>query len=88
MDAATAQAQLGNAARSFLAGNHQLLIDGKWQDAKSAKRFDVVDPATGQGIAAVAKADAADCYEAVKSARRAFEAGPWSRSSSTLKSRQ
>jgi phenylacetaldehyde dehydrogenase len=81
MDAATAQPQLGNAARSFLAGNHQLLIDGKWKDAKSAKRFDVVDPATGQAIAAVAEADAADVDEAVKSARRAFETGPWSKTS-------
>jgi phenylacetaldehyde dehydrogenase len=81
MDAATAQAQLGNAARSFLAGNHQLLIDGKWKDAKSAKRFDVIDPATGQAIAAVAEADAADVDEAVKSARRALETGPWSKTS-------
>ena len=46
MEAAIAQAQLGNAARSFLAGSHQLLIDGKWKDAKSARRFDVIDPAT------------------------------------------
>jgi phenylacetaldehyde dehydrogenase len=81
MDAATAQAQLGNAARSFLAGNHQLLIDGKWKDAKSAKRFDVIDPATGQAIAAVAEADAADVDEAVKSARGALETGPWSKTS-------
>ena len=81
MDAATAQAQLGDAARSFLAGNHQLLIDGKWKDAKTAKKFDMMDPATGQAIAAVAEADAADVDEAVKSARRAFETGPWTKTS-------
>ena len=81
MDAATAQAQLGNAAKSFLAGKHQLLIDGKSRDAKSGKRFDVFDPATGQAIAAVAEADAADVDEAVKAARRAFETGPWSKTS-------
>ena len=75
MDAATAQAQLGNAAKSFLAGKHQLLIDGKSRDATSGKRFDVVDPATGQAIAAVAQADKADVDEAVKAARRAFESG-------------
>jgi phenylacetaldehyde dehydrogenase len=80
MDAATAQASLGNAARSFL-GNHQLLIDGKWRDAKSAKKFDVFDPATGRAVTAVAEADAADVDETVKAARRAFETGPWSRTS-------
>src|SRR6516164_3619998 len=81
MDAATAQAQLGNAAKSFLAGKHQLLIDGKSRDATSGKRFDVVDPATGQAVAAVAEADAADVDEAVRAARKAFESGPWSKTS-------
>jgi phenylacetaldehyde dehydrogenase len=83
MDAATAQAQLGKAAKSFLAGKHQLLIDGKSSDAKSGKRFDVCDPATGRAIAAVAEADAADVDEAVKAARKAFETGPWARTSPT-----
>ena len=81
MDVATAHARLGNAASTFLGGKHQLLIDGKWVEAKSGKRFDVFDPATGQAIAAVAEADAADVEEAVKAARRAFEEGPWSRTS-------
>src|SRR5579862_1492453 len=81
MDLATAHARLGNAASSFLAGPHRLLIDGKWVDARSGKRFDVFDPATGQAIAAVAEADALDVDEAVKAARRAFEEGPWSRTS-------
>jgi acyl-CoA reductase-like NAD-dependent aldehyde dehydrogenase len=58
-----------------------LLIDGKSRDATSGKRFDVVDPATGQAIAAVAEADKADVDEAVKAARRAFESGPWSKTS-------
>lgn len=56
MDIATAHTRLGNAASAFLAAKHQLLIDGKWVDAKSGKRFDVYDPATGQAIAAVAEA--------------------------------
>src|SRR5580658_7015866 len=74
MDIATAHTRLGNAASAFLAGKHQLLIDGKSRDAKSGKRFDVYDPATGQAIAAVAEADAADIDEA-------FETGPWARTS-------
>jgi len=81
MDIVTAQARLGSAASSFLAGKHPLLIDGKWVDAKSGKKFDVFDPATGQAIAAVAEADAADVDEAVKAARRVFESGPWTRTS-------
>ncbi len=81
MDIATQHARLGNAASAFLAGKHQLLIDGKWVDAKSGKKFDVFDPATGQAIAAVAEADAADVDEAVKAARRAFEAGAWASAS-------
>ena len=81
MDISTTHGRLGSAASSFLAGKHQLLIDGKWVDAKSGKRFDVFDPATGQAIAAVAEAEAADVDEAVKAARRAFDSGPWARTS-------
>jgi phenylacetaldehyde dehydrogenase len=81
MDVVTAHAQLGKAASSFLAGKHQLLIDGKWSDAKSGKRFDDFDPATGQVVASVAEGDAADVDEAVKAARRAFDSGPWAKTS-------
>jgi phenylacetaldehyde dehydrogenase len=72
---------MGNAASAFLAGKHQLLIDGKWVDAKSAKKFDVFDPATGQAITAVAQADAGDVDEAVNAARAAFETGRWAKTS-------
>jgi len=81
MDIATAHARLGNAASAVLAGKQQLLIDGKWVDAKSGKKFDVFDPATGQAIAAVAEADAADVDAAVKAARAAFETGRWAKTS-------
>src|SRR6516225_101599 len=81
MDVATAHAQLGKAASSFLAGKHQLLIDGKSVDAKSGKKFAVFDPAPGQAIAAVAEADTGDVDEAFKAARRAVETGPWSKTS-------
>ena len=81
MDVATAHARLGSAASAFLGDQHHLLIDGKSVEAKSGKKFDVVDPATGQTIAAVAEADAADVDEAVKAARRTFETGPWSKTS-------
>jgi phenylacetaldehyde dehydrogenase len=77
MDVSASLSRLGNAASSFLAGKHQLFIDNQFVDAKSGKTFDVFDPASGQMIAKVAAADAADVDVAVAAARRAFETGPW-----------
>jgi aldehyde dehydrogenase (NAD+) len=57
----------------------QLLIDGKWCDAKSGKTFSTINPATEKKIADVALADAADVDLAVKAARKALESGPWSK---------
>ena len=68
-------------AARFIASPMQLLIDGKWVNAKSGKTFDVFDPSIGQPIAKVAEGDAADIDAAVTAARRAFESGPWPRMS-------
>ncbi len=57
----------------------QCFIGGKWQDAASGKTFATIDPATEEVLADVAEGDAADIDLAVKSARQAFESGPWSR---------
>ena len=66
---------------SFLQGKpKQLLIDGQWVDAASGKTFESINPATGEVLAHVAEADAADVDRAVKAARAAFEAG-WGASS-------
>lgn len=62
-----------------MAEQYRLLIDGKWTDAASGKVFATYNPATGEHIADVAEADAADVDLAVAAARRAFEAGPWPR---------
>jgi aldehyde dehydrogenase (NAD+) len=56
----------------------QMLIDGKWVDAASGKRFESHNPATGELLATVAEGDKEDIDRAVAAARRAFE-GPWSR---------
>ena len=56
----------------------KMLIDGKWEDAASGKRFDTHNPATGELLASVAEGDAEDINRAVAAARRAFE-GPWSK---------
>ncbi len=55
----------------------QLLIDGKWCDARSGKTFATYNPATEQKIADVAEGDAADIDRAAKAARKAFESGDW-----------
>ncbi len=56
-----------------------MLIDGEWLPAESGKTFAVHEPATGEEIARVAKADTADVDRAVRAAHRAFEEGPWPR---------
>ncbi|HEY2802706.1 MAG TPA: aldehyde dehydrogenase family protein [Actinomycetota bacterium] len=61
-------------------GDAQMYIDGKWLDAAAGKRFDVVDPATGEKFATVPDAQPEDVEAAIDAARRAFDEGPWSRS--------
>jgi phenylacetaldehyde dehydrogenase len=65
--------------QSYLATSRKLLINGELVDAVSGKSFPVYDPSTGQVMAHVAEADAADVDKAVKAARKAFEEGPWPR---------
>lgn len=60
---------------------HGLFIQGRWEEARDGGRFDVVDPATGETIATAADAQAADVNRAVEAARRAFDEGPWARTS-------
>jgi len=58
--------------------NYQLFIDGQWVDAESGKTFTTPNPATGEMLAEVSEADAADIDKAVAAARRAYE-GKWSK---------
>ena len=46
--------------QSYLATPRKLLINGELVDAVSGKSFPVYDPSTGQVMAHVAEADAAD----------------------------
>ncbi len=64
---------------SALAPRTEAFIDGSYRPALSGATFDCIDPATGKSIAAVASCDAGDVNVAVESARRAFDAGHWSR---------
>src|SRR5574343_172382 len=54
-------------------------IDGKYVNSLSGKTFDSINPATGRVLTSIAECDQADVDLAVAAARRAFEAGHWSR---------
>ncbi len=67
------------ASHPYADGSYKkMLIDGKWVDAASGKKFETLNPATGELLATVAEGDAEDINRAVTAARRAFE-GPWSK---------
>lgn len=52
----------------------QLYLDGRWVNALSPRRIEVINPCTEQVIGQVPDADAADADAAVEAARRAFPA--------------
>ena len=62
-----------------LAINGNAFIDGRYVPAASGATFDCVSPIDGRVLAAVASTDVPDVDRAVAAARRAFEAGTWSR---------
>ena len=55
--------------------SYAMLIDGERVQAASGRTFDVMNPATGEVLARVPDAQAADVDRAVKAARRAFDEG-------------
>jgi len=56
-------------------------INGKYVNAIDGKKFDTINPATGEKLCAVAKCNHKDVDLAVKVSRKAFNSGVWSRSS-------
>jgi acyl-CoA reductase-like NAD-dependent aldehyde dehydrogenase len=80
------QEALSEPARRFLAGPHDLLIGGERVPALDGGTFESLDPATGETIAEVAYAGAADIDRAVKAAREAFD-GSWREVNATDRSR-
>ena len=55
----------------------RMLINGQWIAAESGETFSTFDPATGEVICEVAAGDKPEIDRAVRSARAAFESGPW-----------
>ena len=60
---------------------YKMLIDGELVGAASGETFATHNPATGEKIADVPKADRSDAERAIAAARRAFDEGPWPRKS-------
>jgi aldehyde dehydrogenase (NAD+) len=55
----------------------QIYIDGTWRDASDGGTWTHVHPATNEEVTSIAVATAEDVDRAVRSARRAFDEGPW-----------
>jgi aldehyde dehydrogenase (NAD+) len=62
----------------LLGGARRLLIGARWADAGGGRTIPTRNPATGEVLAEVADASAADVDQAVAAARAAFD-GPWRR---------
>ncbi len=73
--------QVDDRAREFVGQERPMLIGGDWVKAASGRTFEVFNPATGEVLSTVAEGDSEDIDRAVKTARAAFETGPWSRMS-------
>jgi aldehyde dehydrogenase (NAD+) len=69
--------ELTEPAAVFTRGPHRMLIGGDWVESASGSTFATLDPASGEEIAQVPYAEAADVDGAVKAARAAFDEGPW-----------
>src|SRR6266446_2930611 len=83
-----AAVQLQSAVERFVSAPvRKMLIDGKWVEAASGKKFETVNPATGQVLARVAEGDKEDIDRAVRAARRAFDDGKWARMNPTERQR-
>jgi acyl-CoA reductase-like NAD-dependent aldehyde dehydrogenase len=61
-----------------MAETRRMFIDGTWTDGTEGRVFDTHDPATGEVLATVPAATAADIDRAVRAAHRSFTDGSWS----------
>jgi len=65
-------------ARS-LAASRRMFIDGKWVEAANGATYAIPNPATEETIGTAPDAGVADMERAIAAARRAFDEGPWPR---------
>jgi phenylacetaldehyde dehydrogenase len=66
-------------AQRFASQTRPMLIGSEWVSAASGSTFETFNPATGEVLANIAAGDSEDIDRAVKTARAAFETGPWGR---------
>jgi aldehyde dehydrogenase (NAD+) len=59
----------------------RLLIGGRWVEPSGGRTYEVPNPATEEPIGRAPEATREDMRRAVEAARRAFDEGPWPRSS-------
>ena len=59
--------------------NGNMLIGKDWKSSESGEQLSVINPATGEVFAHIAKGGADDIDQAVRSARATFESAEWSR---------
>lgn len=67
------------ARREIANAETRLFINGRFVDTKSGGCFDTINPANREVLASMSLADAKDVDTAVRSARKAFRSGRWSR---------
>ena len=68
-----------DALRELPVADGQLLLGGKWKAASDGGSLPVVSPIDGRTLCQLANATSADVDLAVRSARRSFDSGVWSR---------
>src|SRR2546428_9372152 len=64
-----------------LAASRRMMIDGQWVEAADGRTYAIPNPATEEIIGTAPEATADDMRRAIAAARRAFDEGPWPRSS-------
>src|SRR6516165_6348416 len=57
--------------------NYDMLVGGKWVQARSRATRDIIDPGNGELIAKVPESGREDVATAIDAAREAFDRGPW-----------
>ncbi|HTU82688.1 MAG TPA: aldehyde dehydrogenase family protein [Candidatus Acidoferrales bacterium] len=58
-----------------------MYVDGRWKPSAAGATRELINPANGRPVAVVAEGSQADAKEAIRAARRAFDDGPWGRTS-------
>ncbi len=67
------------AANAAVAPETRLFIDGDYTDAVDGGRFETINPANGEVVAAMAEGNEKDVGKAVAAALKAFRSGAWTR---------